>query len=225
VFQPPLLVLYSSIAAITGDYGQSDYAGANACLDAYAQAQWSVGRHVVSVNWPRWTDVGMAARADNTMPDMYRDGAISLAEAAGVLRSVLASGAGPQVVVSPGGLLRRERLASRFAAHAGRANAGGADVSVPGTGLAGRYVETPYAPARGDVERRLASLLQHSLGVEQVGLDDDFQDLGMSSIIAVRLAGRISEAFGVELSVRELFGWRTLRVAAAAVQTAQKQTA
>lgn len=102
VFRPPLLVLYSSIAAITGDYGQSDYAGANAVLDAYAQARWGAGRHVVSVNWPQWTDIGMASRAADALPEAYRESAIGPEAAAGVLRSILASGAGPQVVVSPG---------------------------------------------------------------------------------------------------------------------------
>jgi acyl transferase domain-containing protein/acyl carrier protein len=218
VFRPPLLVLYSSIAAITGDYGQSDYAAANACLDAYAQAQWGAGRHVVSVNWPQWTDVGVASRAENTMLDMDREGAISPAEVAGVLRSILASGIGPQVVVSPGGLLRRGRRASRVAA-----DAGGADVRVPGGGLAARYVETPYAAPDSDVEQRLAALWQGAVGMEQVGLDDDFQDLGMSSIAAVRLAGRVSETFGVEVSVREFFEWRTLRAAAMALQAALKR--
>ncbi|MGH3373895.1 MAG: type I polyketide synthase, partial [Actinoallomurus sp.] len=103
VFRPPLLVLYSSVAAITGDYGMSDYAGANAVLDAYAQAQWGAGRQVVSINWPQWTDVGMASRTGTTL-EAYREGAISLAEAAGTLWSILASRTGPQVVVSPGGL-------------------------------------------------------------------------------------------------------------------------
>jgi phthiocerol/phenolphthiocerol synthesis type-I polyketide synthase E len=218
VFRPPLLVLYSSITAITGDYGQSDYAGANACLDAYAQAQWGGGRRVVSVNWPQWTDVGMASRAENTMLEMYREGAISPAKAAGVLWSILASGTGPQVVVSPGGLLRRERHASRVAA-----DAGGADVRVPGAGLAARYVETPYASAQNDVERRLAVLWQHAVGVEQVGLDDDLEELGMNSITAVRLAERISEAFALDVSLKELFDWRTLRTAAGAVQSALKR--
>ncbi|MFC5747682.1 SDR family NAD(P)-dependent oxidoreductase [Actinomadura rugatobispora] len=215
VFRPPLLVLYSSIAAITGDYGQSDYAGANAVLDAYAQARWGAGRHVVSVNWPQWTDVGMASRAEHTVPAAYRESAIGPAEAAGVLRAILASGAGPQVVVSPGGLRERERLADRVATDASRT-----DAEVSGSAPAARYVDSPYAPPRTDVERGLAALWGRALGIEDVGLDDDFQELGMSSITAVRLVGRIPEVFGVDVSVRELFDWRTLRVAAGAVQAA-----
>lgn len=218
VFRPPLLVLYSSIAAIIGDYGQSDYAGANACLDAYAQAQWGAGRHVVSINWPQWANLGMASRVESTVLDVYREGAISPAKAVAALWSILASGSGPQVVVSPGGLLRRERLARRVAA-----DAGGAGVSVPEARLTDRYIETPYAQPQNDVEQKLAELWRHTVGVEQIGLDDDFKELGMSSIMAVRLVGRISEAFGVDVSLAEIFDWRTLRAVAGAVQTALKR--
>jgi phthiocerol/phenolphthiocerol synthesis type-I polyketide synthase E len=214
VFQPRLLVLYSSMAAITGHYGLSDYAGANACLDAYAQAQWGAGRHVVSINWPQWTDVGMASRADNMLPEIYREGAISPAQASGVLWSILTSGIGPQVVVSPGGLLRRERLASQAAV-----GAGGTD---PRAALAARQVETPDPSTRSDVERKMAELWQHALGVKEVGLDEDFQELGMNSITAVTLVGQIAGAFGVDVSVGEFSEWRTLRAAAQAVQSAQK---
>lgn len=213
VFRPPLLVLYSSIASITGDYGQSDYAGANAVLDAYAQAQWSAGRHVVSIDWPQWTDVGIASRAQDTVLEAYGEGAIGAEEAAAVLRSILASRTGPQVVVSPGGIVRRRHLADRVAAEAGRT---GAEVS--GNAPAARYVGSPYAPPQTEVERKLAELWQQALGIREVGLDDDFQELGMSSIMAVRLVARIPEVLGVEVSVRELFDWRTLRTTAEAVQ-------
>jgi phthiocerol/phenolphthiocerol synthesis type-I polyketide synthase E len=217
VFRPPLLVLSSSSTAdtaITGADGQCDYAGASAFLDAYAQAQWAAGRHVVSVSWPRWREAGLAIRTENTMPEADREGAISPAEAAGVLRSILASRAGPQIVVSPAGPPGQERLASQVAADAGRAEAG-----ISGTGSAARYIDIPYAPPQTDVEQKLAVLWQRAVGVEQVGLDDDFQELGMSSMTAVRLAKRVSEAFGVDVSVGEFFDWRTLRAAARAVQT------
>ena len=55
-------VLYSSTSAFMGIAGQVDYAAANAFLDAFAHYQAGIGNtHVVSVNWPAWRDVGMAA--------------------------------------------------------------------------------------------------------------------------------------------------------------------
>ncbi|MFS2053176.1 KR domain-containing protein, partial [Variovorax sp. CT11-76] len=47
---------------MAGGLGMSDYAAANACLDALA-ALWqrSAPYPVVSVNWDAWRDLGMAA--------------------------------------------------------------------------------------------------------------------------------------------------------------------
>jgi acyl transferase domain-containing protein/acyl carrier protein len=63
VFRPELFVLYSSLAAISGDFGLGDYVGANAVLDAFAQARWAEGRNIVSVNWPPFLGTGMASSA------------------------------------------------------------------------------------------------------------------------------------------------------------------
>ncbi|MEU7449788.1 type I polyketide synthase [Streptomyces diastaticus] len=211
VFRPRLLVLYSSIAAVTGDYGQSDYSGANAFLDAYAQAQWGTGRHVVSVNWPQWSETGMALRSNHVL-EVYGEGALTSVEGAGILRSILATRSGPQVIVSPGGLRRREKQADRVASTV----AGEPPFSVGSIGK--RQVETSYAPPTSSVEKALASLWQQAVGVDRIGLDDDFQDLGGSSIVAVRLVLRMSELFRVELSMAEIFQWRTLRATAAAIE-------
>ncbi|TLQ46310.1 acyltransferase domain-containing protein [Streptomyces marianii] len=217
VFRPALFVLYSSIAAVTGDYGQSDYSGANAFLDAYAQAQWGTGRHVVSINWPQWSETGMALRSKHVL-DVYAEGAITSLEGAGILRSILATRSGPQVIVSPGGLRRREKQADRVAS-----TVAGSTPTLSVGSLVKRQVETPYVPPKSNVEKALASLWQQAVGVEQIGLDDDFQELGGSSIVAVRLVLRMSELFRVELSVAEVFQWRTLRVTAAAIEAVIKE--
>jgi phthiocerol/phenolphthiocerol synthesis type-I polyketide synthase E len=56
------VVHYSSEAALYGLIGSSDYAAANAYLDALARRQGGGDVHVVSINWPAWAEVGMAAR-------------------------------------------------------------------------------------------------------------------------------------------------------------------
>ncbi len=62
VEKPEFLVLFSSVSAIAGLGGQVDYAGANAFLDAYAQARRSDERtRVVSIGWSQWQEIGMAA--------------------------------------------------------------------------------------------------------------------------------------------------------------------
>ncbi|MCH2187500.1 SDR family oxidoreductase, partial [Myxococcota bacterium] len=58
--------LYSSVSAAAGLPGQSDYAAANAFLDAFAQSQASRGHPVLSIAWGPWRDVGMAAELERS---------------------------------------------------------------------------------------------------------------------------------------------------------------
>lgn len=60
-----LLALFSSLSAVTGNPGQSDYAAANRFLDAFAEEseaqrlRGELRRRTVSINWPLWRDGGM----------------------------------------------------------------------------------------------------------------------------------------------------------------------
>jgi acyl transferase domain-containing protein/acyl carrier protein len=56
-----LFVLFSSIIAVTGGYGQVDYCAGNAFMDAYAQMRADRRAHKLTVNWCGWEGVGMIA--------------------------------------------------------------------------------------------------------------------------------------------------------------------
>ncbi|CDZ24035.1 amino acid adenylation protein [[Clostridium] cellulosi] len=56
------ILLSSSLNAITGGFGQADYSGANAFLDAFAISHnKNNGTRVISIDWDRWPGVGMAS--------------------------------------------------------------------------------------------------------------------------------------------------------------------
>jgi thioesterase domain-containing protein len=61
------------------------------------------------------------------------------------------------------------------------------------------------------LEATLISWWQDLLGVEQVGLDDDFFALGGHSLIGVRLFARIRKAWAVDLELAVLFEARNIR--------------
>ena len=64
------VVLCASVTGIAGGFGQVDYCGANAFLDAVAQAGTVFAGRTVSVDWGGWSQVGMAAEV--TAPSGFR---------------------------------------------------------------------------------------------------------------------------------------------------------
>jgi len=75
----------------------------------------------------------------------------------------------------------------------------------------------PGAP-RTPLEEVLASLWAEVLGRENVGLRDNFFDLGGHSLAAVRLVAKVSAALEVELALEELFDAPTVEALAASLE-------
>ncbi|CUH64609.1 Beta-ketoacyl-acyl-carrier-protein synthase I [Thalassovita gelatinovora] len=76
-------------------------------------------------------------------------------------------------------------------------------------------LDQDYAAPETDVEKRLAGFFQELLGVDQVGVDDSFFDLGGHSLIAVRLFAKIKKSFGTDFAISVLFEAPTIRKIAA----------
>ena len=58
---------------------------------------------------------------------------------------------------------------------------------------------------RNTVEQSLAEIWREALGVGQVGVRDDFFELGGNSLVAIQVTARVRKLLGVKLSVRDLF--------------------
>ena len=76
-----------------------------------------------------------------------------------------------------------------------------------------------YAAPRNDVERALCDSLSAALGIERVGIDDDFIRLGGDSLKAIKAVSACRSS-GIEIKARDIITLRTARNIAATVSSA-----
>ena len=66
-----------------------------------------------------------------------------------------------------------------------------------------------YVAPRNEDEQVLANILQEVLGVEQVGIHDNFFDLGGASLQSLQVMAKANEA-GIQLTPELLFEYQTI---------------
>jgi len=83
--------------------------------------------------------------------------------------------------------------------------------AVTGTAGAG------YVAPRTEAERLVAGIWADALGLDRVGAEDNFFALGGDSILTIRVASRLREAFGADVSPRTVFSASTVEALAASL--------
>ncbi|HZF13330.1 MAG TPA: amino acid adenylation domain-containing protein [Thermoanaerobaculia bacterium] len=124
------------------------------------------------------------------------------------LLAALTRGTAPRLLAAPEEpLARLARLQNAAAAFAEQpAEAVGAGRPPTGVTLHPRpHLRNPYVPPATDTERALAGMWQALLGLETVGIQDSFFDLGGDSLLGTQVITRVRESFGVDLALPALF--------------------
>jgi amino acid adenylation domain-containing protein len=92
-----------------------------------------------------------------------------------------------------------------------------------------RALPAPAAPSAArqrmpetELEARLARVWGQVLGVESVGVEDSFFDLGGHSLLLIQLQARLAAELGRDFAVIELFQYPTVRALAAHLQAASQ---
>ena len=75
-------------------------------------------------------------------------------------------------------------------------------------------LETVYVAPQSEVERIIAEVWQQVLRIEQVGLHDNFFDLGGHSLLLIQIHNKFQEIFKKEIPIAEMFRFPTIKALA-----------
>jgi polyketide synthase 12 len=222
-----LMVLFSSATAALGGFGESDYASANAFMDSWAASgARPASTRVVSVAWGAWRRDSWQERIFADAPALakrvreYRDRhGIDDHEGVDLLERALAS-TETNVLVLP----QDAETTLRSIAAVSSAEGLLADTA-PRQLFPRPELRVPYAPPRTGTEMALATIWSEQLGVDRVGLDDPFFELGGSSLIGLSILARIERELGRHLLAGSLFEHPTLRALGALIDGVGEQDA
>jgi len=220
-------VCFSSAASMLGSAGQSSYAAANAFLDALAQHRRAIGLPALTIAWGAWSEVGMAARLDEThQRQLAERGIDALLPEAGTraLEQLQAEGA-CQAGVFP---VRWSRLLAGLPdiGMSGyfRNLVSGENTRIDAVDLLATTVRAQQAGSNGGIASQLASAPADQrrslmlvylrgrtasiLGFDEsaeLGDDTALLDLGFDSLMAVQLRNAVRTDLEVDVPVGDLF--------------------
>lgn len=212
-------VLFSSIAAVTGNPGQANYTAANAVLDALAAHRRARGLPGTSVNWGAIARVGMAARDEQVATHLERIGLHGIEPAAALAAWAARADTAPNRLV-----LAEVDWEKWLAHHPGAAapllthlRQSAAAQTRGGTALPSDFDRLPPATRRlvvAHIVREEAALVLKTTP-ERIEGNRPFTQLGVDSLMEIELRIALGKALGVEMSRMDFARAATLDAATA----------
>lgn len=184
------LFLFSSVVSVIGNPGQCDYAYANRFMADYSISRKGNRPFVVSVNWPLWQGGGMTITQAEKTYLLEKTGMIPMGNRAAMAMVGQALGSPvPGLTVMHGERQRINRFMNRcFPVHHTKAGSG---------------PETEFSE---DTTSFLRTVLSDITGVPEDALENSvsFTDLGVNSIMSMKITRRIEAGCGVKLYPNEM---------------------
>jgi acyl transferase domain-containing protein len=200
--EPAFCVVISSMSAILGGLGLAAMAATHGCVDAFVKrhnrthpGQW------VCMNWDGWVGLAGGEAAGSQAAKL----ALSMEEGMLLLDRIAGLQAVDQVAVSSEDLPARLRLINR-----GPEPEADSPEEKTYTVHPRPHLQNPYVEPRNDTERDIAAIWQSRLGIEKVGIHDNFFDLGGDSLIVVKIRNALKEKFAKDLLTSDLFEYPTV---------------
>jgi acyl carrier protein len=202
-------ILYSSLAALFGAAGQSNYAAANGFMDHLARHRRRLGLPALSVNWGAWSGAGMAQRqgagsADGAILPLTPDLALAGLDAALGSRR-------PQLAVAR---IDRAAFARRMTDETPPLVAdwlgGVAPQAAAQPALATAVLAAPQSSQTGIVQKELINCARAIMSLaDGAGIDENkiFLDMGFDSLMSVELKFELEKKYNIRVPSTLVFDY------------------
>ena len=186
------VIYFSSISALYGMAGQSDYTAANAYMDLFANSvQSRKGPKILSINWAAFADTGMAVA--HGVSDQGAFHMIDTQDAFSCMEQA-AREAVSQLVIGKINVERRNVLEKGIWSGAGHRTVNNR------LKITGRSDNCYH-----QTEKIIAQIWQQVLGADEIDIYTGFDDMGGNSIIATELYKEIDKHYPSVINISSIF--------------------
>ncbi|MBD8496924.1 non-ribosomal peptide synthetase/type I polyketide synthase [Paenibacillus arenosi] len=203
-------LLMSSISSVLGGLGHVAYCAANSFLDAYAFYQnRGEGKRWLSVNWDGWLVMKIE---DGAWDEIWKETAMTPAEGVDAFERVLACISASQIVNSTAD------LQSRIDAWSSPKASSRSEEQEQSFKLTERpEMSVLYEVPRNETEQAIAKIFQHIVRIHEIGIHDDFLELGGDSLKAITVLSNIRQQFNTDIPLKQFFNNLTVERLAALI--------
>ncbi|NOQ23838.1 MAG: SDR family NAD(P)-dependent oxidoreductase [Bacteroidales bacterium] len=212
-----LCIITSSLSSVLGGLGFGAYASANSFIDQYIDYLEVLNRQT---NWVNINFDGISFVNDKK--DATR-GMISVKELPIIFEYALKLNKGSRIsrfVISTTDLYGR---IEKWITNNQRIESDKADSNDEKQCLLERPIlSVNYIEAKSSIEKLVTSIWKVVLGLEEIGIDDDFYELGGDSLKAMTIIGKINKQFNTEHPLTEFLKSPTVRNIARYIDSKEK---
>jgi acyl carrier protein len=210
-------VCFSSIASLLGSPGQSNYAAANAFMDALMHHRRQTGLPGLSINWGPWGQVGMAAGLETRDHVRWKDQGMQILAPESALHQftqLLKEQPWPQVgVVDVNWHRYAEQLSgTTFPFLADLMQRTSRSIQPVSAWLRDDIQSLPDAERMAALTNAIRQQIARILGAstDDIGMDQGFFELGMDSLTSVELRNFLQTALGSQIPLTLTFDYPTI---------------
>lgn len=211
-------VLFSSLSAVLPVMGKIDYCSANAFLDAFAHHPDNRQQvRYMAINWNYWEGTPLDDAPETAA--LIRKNSVSPQEGIEILKRLLQDPR-PQILVSCRHPLAyaQELRKTAWSHYADTTLA-----SEPARNLLENYRKVvPFLAPRTPAEKTLINIWKTFFGYQEIGVADDFFQLGGDSLKALHIIPKVNAEFGGSITIANFYRYPTVADMAAYIASGGK---